>query len=345
MKALALLAIGSWLLLDAQQTGVPGRGPKFAVRSDLVFLPTRVQQRNGDTIYSLNPGQFVVEDNGVRKNVQVDEEPDTTGISLAVVVQCGRSAASEFHKLRGLPAMIDAITGGAPHEVAVISYGEQPYLLGDFAKSSGAMRAAFAKLKSCGDYHAASIDAVDYAIHRLQTRPTHYRRAILLIGEIRDHGSRAKLSEVVAELGIRDTVIYTVAFSPSRDEFLDGFRDHPPKPPAAAAASSDPSNYTDHAPLLELPPEFVMLMNSVRRDTAHELAALSGGESMSFTTQRGFDEALDLISNQIHNYYLLSFVLPAAAEPSLHTLRVRVPDFPDAVIQTRRNYWSGILDR
>jgi hypothetical protein len=30
---------------------------------------------------------------------------------------------------------------------------------------------------------------------------------------------------------------------------------------------------------------------------------------------------------------------------SIHALRVRVTDHPDAVIQTRKNYWSGILER
>jgi len=29
---------------------------------------------------------------------------------------------------------------------------------------------------------------------------------------------------------------------------------------------------------------------------------------------------------------------------SLHSLRVRVNDYPDAVIQTRKSYWSGILE-
>jgi hypothetical protein len=28
----------------------------------------------------------------------------------------------------------------------------------------------------------------------------------------------------------------------------------------------------------------------------------------------------------------------------LHSLRVRVVGYPDAVIQTRRSYWSGIFD-
>lgn len=316
---------------------------RFSIHSNLVFLPTRVQTRNGETVYGLRADQFVVEDNGVRQAVKVDEGPDISGLSLAVVVQCGRSAEPEFHKLRGLPAMVEAITGGAPHEVAVISYGEQPYLLGDFSKTSAGMRAALAKLKSCGDDRAAAIDAVDYAMQLLQRRPEHYRKAILLIGETRDHGSRALLSDVAAGLGVTDTVIYSVAFSPARDGFIDGFRNHPPQAPPAPRATSEERSDTDHAPLFEWPPEFAMLVNGLRRNTASELASLSGGEYTNFTTRKGFDEALNRIANRIHNYYLLSFAPPGADQPRLHTLSVRVPDYPGARIQTRKNYWSGVV--
>jgi len=109
---------------------------KFSVRSDLVFLPTRVQDRKGDTVYGLRPEQFMVEDNGVRQAVNVDEDPESSGVSLVVAVECGRSAALEFKKLKGLGAMIGGIVGDAPHEVAILSYGVGPYVLSDFSRSS-----------------------------------------------------------------------------------------------------------------------------------------------------------------------------------------------------------------
>ena len=82
----------------------------------------------------------------------------------------------------------------------------------------------------------------------------------------------------------------------------------------------------------------------MRRNSASELASLSGGEHLNFTTQRGFEDGLQRISNRIHDYYLVSFQPPASAEFGLHTLKVRVVGFPDAVIQARKSYWSGILE-
>ena len=129
------------------------------------------------------PEQFIVEDNGVRQSVQVDEDPDSWGVSLVVAVQCSRSAPLEFKKLKGLGAMIDGIVGDAPHEVAILAYGERPYVLDDFSGNPDAVPLALSRIKDCGDFHAASIDAVYYATQMLRRRQSHYRRAILLISE------------------------------------------------------------------------------------------------------------------------------------------------------------------
>lgn len=329
--------------------------PKFSVRSNLVFLPTRVQDRKSETVYGLTREQFIVEDNGARQAVNVDEDPESSGLSLVVAVQCGRSAALEFKKLKGLGAMIGGIVGDAPHEVAILSYGAGPYVLSDFSRSSDAVRTGLAKLKDCSSNYAATIDTVYYAIDMLKRRQNHYRRAILLIGETRDHGSKSKLSEVVSELGITDTVIYSVAFSPARDEVLhdmmhanDAYNEEPPKhtgpPPDVEKPSPAESHWTEKPPLFVWPPEFLLIVNALRRNSASELATLSGGEYANFTTQKGFDAELQRISNEIHNYYLLSFKPSSESSWGLHTLRVRVAGYPDAVIQTRKSYWAGISE-
>ncbi len=333
------------VVLTAQDT-------QFSARSNLVFLPTRVQTKKGDTIYGLQPDQFVVEDNGVRQTVNIDEDPESSGLSLVVAVECGRSAYLEFKKLKGLGAMIGGIVGDAPHEVAIVSYGIGPYVLSDFSRSSDAVGAGLAKLKDCHSGYAATIDTVYFAINMLKRRHNHYRKAILLIGETRDHGSKSKLSDVVAELGITDTVIYFVAFSPLRDEALhdlmhanDAYNVEKPRegPPPDVEKPPPETVWPEKHPLFPWPPEFLMIANALRKNAASELAALSGGEYANFTTQKGFDAELQRISNQIHNYYLLSYKPPTDSAWSMHTIRVRVPDHPDAMIQTRKSYWSGAL--
>ena len=81
-------AMAALLLL----TAAIAQDDKFTARTNLVFLPTRVQTKKGDTIYGLRPEQFVVEDNGVRQKIKIDEDVDARGLALVGVVQCSRAA-------------------------------------------------------------------------------------------------------------------------------------------------------------------------------------------------------------------------------------------------------------
>lgn len=332
-----------------------GQDPKFAVRSDLVFLPTRVQDKKGETIYGLTAEQFMVEDNGVRQTVTIDEDPESSGLSLVVLVQCSRSAEDEMKKLKGLGVLIESITGAAPHEVAVMAYGRDHYILGDFSRRNVDTEIALTKLRDCSSRFNATIDAVDFAIQMLNRSRNHYRRAILLISETRDHGSKAKLDEVVAELGTTDTVIYSVAFSPGKNDIVesmrhagDAYKTEKPPPPSQhkpPPLEDDKPGMVDieRPPKMNWPPELLLIVNALKGNAASEIASLSGGEYMNFSTQKNFEASLQRISNQIHNYYLLSFK-PSDMKPGLHTVRVRVADRPSAVIQTRKSYWSGSAD-
>lgn len=307
-----------------------GQAPSYTLRtqSNIVLVPTTVQTKHGDVLYTLKESQFVVEDNGVAQTIHLDTDTDSLGLSLVVVVQCSRSAGFAYAGLTGLPAMIGALTGAAPHEVAVVEYGGKPVLVGNFTRNPDHTASALARIQPCDqDPDASTLDAVAYATQMLEARQNHYRHAILLISETRDHGSTTKAAEVIAMLGRTNTVVDAVAFGAGRAELKDDLR---------YGGGSGPIGL------------LVMAINALKKNAAHELAALSGGEYINFTTQKQFDRGLNQLVNHVHNYYLLSFQPQAGAngEPSagMHRIRVRVPDYPDARIRFRESYFAGQLD-
>jgi len=296
-------------------------------QSNVVLVPTTVQTKKGEMIYALKPEQFVVEDNGVPQTIHLDEDTDSLGLSLVVVVQCSRSAGWEFTKLDGLGAMIDGLAGGAPRDVAIVTYGSAPQLLGNFTSDPNNTSRALSQLEPCDDSDASTFDAVKYATKLLEARQNHYRHAILLISETRDHGSDSKPAEVIAALGRTNTVVDAVAFGPGKTEVLNDLK---------YGGGSGPIGL------------LVMAVEALKKNAAHQLAAMSGGEYINFTTQNGFDNGLHQLSNHVHNYYLLSFQPHAEANgspsPGMHRIRVRIPDYPDARLRFRESYFSGQLD-
>ena len=326
---LLLLATVAPLLAQTQQTpGEPSSEPyTLRTESNVVLVPTTVQTKKGDVIYTLKPEQFVVEDNGVPQTIHLDEDTDSLGLSLAVVVQCSREAFMEFSKFEGLGTMIDAISGGAPREVALIVYGGKPVLVGDFSSDPDAIHRALAQLQPCDDPEASTLDAVAYAAGLLEARKNHYRHAVLLIGETRDHGSDIKPAQVIAALGRTNTVVDSVSFNPGKTEVINDLH---------YGGGSGPIGL------------LVMAVNALRKNVPKELSSLSGGEYVNFTTQKGFDNGLQQLSNHIHNYYLLSFQPHGAnGEPpteGMHSIRVKIPDYPDARIRFRESYFAGTLE-
>jgi VWFA-related protein len=311
-----------------------GTTQHLQVQSQLVLVPTTVTVGKGDkaeALYQLRPDQFVVEDNGVPQKIRIDESEDARPLSLVIAVQCSRSAIAQFDKLTGLPTMIDALIGGAPAEVAVEQFGTGEELLAGFTHNEDDRNAALSKVQPCDYDDGANIfDAVDYANTLLEAHKASGRRAVLLISETRDHGSETKPEVVIHELGKSNTVVYSMAFSPERDEMVDDLK---------YGGGGGP------IPLL------IAAIQALRKNAAKEFAEMSGGEYINFRTQKSFDNGLNTLANTAHNFYLLSFTprfpddAPKnASTPGLHKITVKIPEYPKATVHFRESYWMGKPD-
>lgn len=313
--------------VSGQSVRQPDGGYTLKTQANVVLVPVTVRTKHGEVIYALHADQFVVEDNGVPQTIRLDEDTDSLGLTLVVLVQCSRAALMESAKISGLSTMLEDLAGGAPRQIAIATYGKEPTLLGDFSSDPQTTTATLGQLQPCDDPEAATFDAVAWASSLLDERKDHNRHAILLISETRDHGSRKKPADVITALGKTNTVVDSVSFSPGKTEILNDLK---------FGGGSGPFSL------------LMMAVNAAKKNAPRTLAALSGGEYINFTTQKGFDNGLHQLSNRIHNYYLLSFQPQAAAGGSpvegLHSIRVRLPDYPDAKVGSRESYFSGSLD-
>jgi VWFA-related protein len=306
-----------------------GEASPLQVQSQLVLVPTTVETGKGDVIYELKASQFVVEDNGVPQRVRLDESDEVRPLSMVVAVQCSRAAEMEFAKMQGLITMIDAITGDAPAEVAVEQFGTGEELLTGFTRDTTVRNEALHKIAPC-DYDAGDniFDAVDYANTLLDAHHANGRRVVLLISETRERGSQAKAEDVIRELGRSNTVVDAVAFGPGKSEMVDDLK------------------HGGGGGLLSL---LVMAVEAMRTNAPKEFSRLTGGEYINFTTQKGFDQGMNLLANHVHNFYMLSFqprfpvdaLGSGVAAPGLHKIVVKIPEYPSAIVRHRETYWAN----
>ncbi|WP_260735327.1 VWA domain-containing protein [Tunturiibacter lichenicola] len=309
----------------------------------LVVVPTLVQTPDKDLVFSLRAEDFVLTDNGVPQKVTLEEETRRP-LSLVVLMQTGGDARGQFPSYAHLDTMIAELLGEPPNEVSVVNFDSQPEAASPFTTNVAEWGDAIDH-PDVGDRGAAIFDGIAYGLDLLQKRPAGNRRAILLISQAHDVGSKTPLKELVRGLGETNTAIYSVTFSAEKTAARQAFKDPPHLNPPISLYPSDGGikPYNDPArPVagFKLDAPLALIFGAMSKNTSAEVATLSGGEWSSFDNAQELSRDLGVLTNHLHNSYVLSFT-PTSSEPGLHTIKVRLARHPELVVSARSNYWAS----
>ncbi|HTW78502.1 MAG TPA: hypothetical protein VME23_03045, partial [Terracidiphilus sp.] len=185
-----------------------------------VLVPTLVEKKGGGVVYGLKANDFVVEDDGVRQKIRVQEEMDTAPVALVVAVEEGGASVLEFDKLAHLGPLLDLFLAEPKSQVALIGFDSQPQLIQDFTHAGEEINDDLRHLEP-GDGGAAILDTIAYGVSLLELEPKEFRRVLLIVSEKRDHGSKhTKPVQLIKSIGESDVLVLSVSFSPARAEFL-----------------------------------------------------------------------------------------------------------------------------
>jgi VWFA-related protein len=296
-------------------------------QSNVVLIPALVKDRLGGIVYGLQAKDFIVEDDGLEQPARLDEAPEGQPISLVVAIQRGRRAAYEFPRMQGLKSMLDPLFSLGTARVAVVEFDSQVEVTRNFTQDASLVEADLRNLQP-GDEGAVILDAIDSAVNLLKQEPDERLRVLLLISEIRDHGSHRKMDEAVAAIGQSNAVMYALAFSPALSNILDTGR---------GTNKSEMHNGIDFMDLL------YRTAQAMKKNVPSTIASMTGGEYELFATKKKFEVRVNDFTNHLHSRYLLSFA-PKEPHPGLHQIRVRLraqsPDAEGSTVLARSSYWA-----
>jgi VWFA-related protein len=293
-------------------------------QSNVVVIPALVKSAQGEVVYGLAAKDFVVEDDGEEQAVHLDEAAEGQPVSMVIAIQRGRRANYEFPRIRGLAAMLDPLVAEGHGSVAIVEFDSQVQTAQEFTASSEKIAWTLKELQP-GDGGAAIVDAVDYSVKMLENTPRERQRVLLLISETRDHGSAAKVEDVVAEIGQSRTAVYALAFSPSRSNVLDTMRGN---------------NLNEMNPSPDLLAPLLMAAQAMQKNMPKTVAAMTGGEYEMFATGKNFDLRMIDFSNHLHSRYFLS-IEPKNPHAGLHQLKVRLRNPGERTVLARTSYWAA----
>jgi len=315
--------------------------PDITSTSTLVIVPTLVRSPAGELVTNLDAKDFRLTDNGVEQKVSI-EEVERQPLSVVVLLQTGGAAPRQFQNYRDLGTMLDYMMGSSKHQVAVVTFDSQPEEMWNFTGNVEDLKDAFTN-PGHGDGGAAIVDAVNYGIDLLKQQPANARRILLLFSQSQDDGSRARAEDVVRRLGESNTIIYSIAFSPEKTWLKDQFT----KPRHENAPYQFSPNMAPLLHTFDLGTPLGVALKAMRKDTAAEVAELSGGEHVRFNDKRDLERQLAILANHIPNRYILSF-RPSANVPGFHAIKVEVVHHPKMTLDVtaRTSYWvAGAVPR
>ena len=362
---LAFVCLAGAGVASAQTNEPPAaQTPTLSSSSTLVLVPALVRSKGGELVFTLKVDDFVLTDDGIPQKLHLEQDTGGEPLALVVDIEGGGAGARELAKYAAIAPMIESVVGDVPHKIAVVGYDSSPVLVQDFTPDTGKAANAIKALidDDNGDDGAATLDSLGFSIDLLRKQPLQYRRAILLIAESSDRGSKMKLDEALRAISDTNTAIYSIGFGSGLSDFkhesVKALGDSTPGP-AHGCMSRDPNdpnvNLKENsaeqaydclgllAPPLRLAKAAAMAARAgLKKNIPETVARLTGGEYFKLTNAKSLERDLATISNHIPNRYVLSFQ-PQSPHAGFHAITLHVPNYKGLEVSARSGYWADVV--
>lgn len=336
-------------LADTQPDVVIGRTSVSVVQA-----PVTVTDKYGSIVNGLQPNQFHLFDNGKEQDIGVDVAFQP--LSLVIVIQCSDRTDAVLKQIKKASNLFGPQVIGENGEAAVLAFDHRIREMQSFTNDPQKITDAIKKINA-GSTSARMIDAVDKAVYMLRSRPVTRRRIVLVVAENRDQASEGKLREALIDAQLSNVSVYSVNISrlvtgltgPGQPERPNGL-------PATAYSlpGGGPSTPTSIAQKTQVNNrvEFVPAFKEIYKDAkgifipnptevfTHE----TGGTQFSFLKERGLEDAIQRVSEEIHSQYIISYNPNNKNEGGFHEILVRL-DRTDLKARTRPGYYLASIPK
>ncbi len=314
----------AWIAAALASRASGGDTPTLRAHAAIVVVPVTVLDGEGSVVAGLGTENFRLTSDSAPLPFRLDTTDTIDApVALVVAIQTAAGSAAALVKIRKIASMIVPLVCGDRGETAVVSYGGEVKLEQDFTTDAGVVGKAISQLHPGAPMAGPLIDAVKTGVAMLTSREGR-RRVLLIIGESRDRGSKAKLDDVLPVIERGAVQIYAATYSAYATSFTARPSDLPPPEGGGLLAV------------------FTELGRVATRNTTEALVRAGGGERFSFLTQKSLERLIARLSEHLHSQYLLSFTPPKGTTSGLHRIEVTLNDQPGYAVYARPAFfWDG----
>ncbi len=319
---------------------------QFKTNVPLVVAPTTVTDGKGNFIDGLSAQDLTLYDNNVPQAIRMDYM--TYPIDLVVAIQASENSGAVIDKLGGSGILFTQLLAADAGRTAVISFSDDVKVHQDFTGDPDRVTHALRMLRKEGS-NAHILDALQQALIMLEHRRPGRRRIILMVAEKRDRSSKATLVDVMERVERLNATVYWLTYSPFLEPFTVKARTAEDLKPEAERIKMPKCAWCPGPDETPVPPDvgpggplyaLGELMRLQKPDLASLFPAHTGGRTLAFLKKNALEQAIQLVGEEVHRQYILSFE-PKGNEPgAFHAIRIVVNGKPELRTKTREGYWA-----
>jgi len=323
-----------------------GAHAQFKSTVPLVLAPTTVTDAKGQYVDGLTTDDLILYDNNVPQTIHMDWM--LYPIDLVVAVQTGSNSGAVIDKLGGSGILFTQLLAGEAGETAVVSFSDDVKIHQDFTGDPDLVIHALRMLRIEGD-SAHSLDALRQATLMLEHRPAGHRRIVLIIAEKRDRSSESRLDIVMEQIQRLNVAVYWLTYSPLLEPFTVKAKKAEDLKPEAERIKQRQCSLCPAPDDTPVPPDLgpggsIYAIGELFRLRKPDLSSVftqtTGGRTMNFLKKNALEQAIQLVSKEVHRQYLLTFEPKLAQAGEFHAIRVTVKNRPELFAKTRTGYWA-----
>jgi hypothetical protein len=170
-----------------------------------------------------------------------------------------------------------------------------------------------------------------------------------MIAEKRDRASLAKLPEVMEQVQRLNATVYWLTYSPFLEPYTvkpkiaEDLKPEEKRIKFRKCAWCEAPDETPVPPDLGpggLPYALGELFRLQKPDLSKLLTETTGGRSLGFLKKHALEDAIQLVGEEVHRQYILSFEAPGGEAGRYHAIHVVVKGRPELQVKTREGYWA-----
>ena len=330
----------------------PGEGTKqeqdapIKLGSTLVSVPVIVSDRTGRYLTGLKAENFTLYKDGVRQQISfftAEEEP----IHVALLLDTSKSTRNVLGEIKDHAK--NFLKHLRPQDQAmVVSFDYEVHVLTELTSDRKALERAI-KNAGIGEYVGTTLRDAAFEVQEHHFKKIKGRKAIILLTDGKDHGSRVSTDELLEASAESDAMIYSVFYrtknpnlNPGFDPFPRRHRDgiDPPMnrgrrrfPLTSESLTNRQRQFPDRAQRRER----IERQNEKAEQFLEELSEVSAGRFYRSEVS-DLKKNFELIADELRHQYRIGFYPDGEKREGVtHKLRVDVSR-AEAVVRARRSY-------